>query len=264
MACWIWTHRRRPQRADIAQALSGQTLSENLGVIQRGEPIIPGVLSPRGAPGVRYARSGLAPEWGLVVDWFDGKTFLGEDLGYNTESAWKIAKRNLIPLVGQDAWEAFDEAGWWGLATVPYAFFGGGVQAYGGDPSSQLRGMPRFVGVAPEMEREIREARTLMEIEHDRVQTAGLDTTQAELARSMADDPFYADKKDAFLFLAKDLSGDLKHDPATINFALENAGVLDDQTLAFALNESEARNALKTGKLSQEDFDRRSVWIAEN
>jgi len=228
----------------IVQALSGQTLSENLGVTQRGEPIIPGILSPRGAPGARYARSGLAPEWGLVVDWFDGKTFLGENLGYDTESAWKIAKRNLIPLVGQDAWEAFDEAGWWGLATVPYAFFGGGVQAYGGDPSSQLRSMPKWEGVDIKLERDIRDFRKEVQLEHNSEQRLfqlgqGPEPGPlADLAITMGNNTGRAELGTR---LAQSERGDLPLSEATIAFVMENQDALSDEDLQWNIPESLAR-----------------------
>lgn len=212
------------------------------------------------ATGWDFFRSRLAPQYGLVVDVAGRETYIGDPVTVEGEI------QNLtIPLAYQDALDAFNEYGLLGGAAVgAVAVTGVSVQTFGGDPQSQLRDMPRFVGVTKDQEREIREVRTLMEIEHDRVQTAGMDTTQSELARTMASDPFYADKRDAFLLLSKDLSGDLPHDPETINFILENASELDDQTLAFGLSESEARNALQFGQLSQEDFDRRSVWIAEN
>lgn len=123
----------------IAQIVTGERIDPNLGAV-------PG---DRLGAGVRYFRSGLAPEWGLLWDMATGEDFLGNPLRFDAETAGRLAKEQLLPLVVQDAIEAFQAEGLVGLATVPGVFFGAHVSTYEPSVSQQLGAIPEFTGLTP-------------------------------------------------------------------------------------------------------------------
>ena len=78
---------------------------------------------------LRFGRSKLAPSASIAADILSGQTMVGEEVTLESELL-----RSTIPLYMQDMGEIYQEEGVTGLlkSTVP-AFFGIGVQSYGGN-----------------------------------------------------------------------------------------------------------------------------------
>ena len=93
---------------------------------------------------LRYFRSGLAPEWSLAWDFYQGRNYLGEGLGWREllERQGEITEgeafNRLVPLAWQDIVQAVKEQGVKGIAVAPFALLGTGVQTYR-QPSEELK-----------------------------------------------------------------------------------------------------------------------------
>ncbi len=91
-----------------------------------------------------FVRTSLAPMSSIILDFWTGKNFLGEEVDVANPRQW--AER-IAPFSVQDVWNAFDE-GWEeaAIAVIP-AFFGEGVQTYTGDwvENWTKLGLPKYM-----------------------------------------------------------------------------------------------------------------------
>lgn len=112
----------------ISQLISGQRKSTKSGVISN----LDGSEFPhetRADVALRFGRSKLSPTSGTIANILAGENIVGEEVTVQSELL-----KNIIPLYLQDIGEIYDEEGPTGIITsaIP-AFFGIGVQSYGGN-----------------------------------------------------------------------------------------------------------------------------------
>ncbi|KKL10718.1 hypothetical protein LCGC14_2553010, partial [marine sediment metagenome] len=196
-----------------------------------------------------FFRSRLAPQYGLAVDVAGEETYIGDPVTVGGE-----AESLGLPLAYQDALDAFKEYGLLGGATVGgIAATGVGIQTYGGDPSSLLRDMPKWEGVDVELERDIREFRREVQLEHNdeqRLFQLGQGPEPgplADLALTMGNNTGRAELGTR---VAQSERGDLPLSESTLAFVMENQDTLSDEDLQWNIPEPLARY------LSDENWDR--------
>lgn len=77
-----------------------------------------------------FFRTSLAPLSSILLDFWTGKNFLGEDVGIANPRQWL---ERIAPFAIQDTWEAFQDSWQNGLIAILPAIVGEGVQTYTGD-----------------------------------------------------------------------------------------------------------------------------------
>jgi hypothetical protein len=75
---------------------------------------------------LRFLRSKASPPVGAVINSLVGHTFVGDKAHLDAEAIWNAAG----PLFAQDAADAYQSFGPYGLALTPWSFYGGGLQTY--------------------------------------------------------------------------------------------------------------------------------------
>lgn len=257
----------------IARALTAQrALIEDILNVESGLPE-PFQTNPLKI-GWQYAQSGFAPQWAFVADLVNGENVIGEPVSLRAQGLsvplleeprglQAVVERNAIPLWLQDVKEAFQEEGMWGAAAVaPGAFFGVGVSAFGGDPSSQLREMPKWRDLEESEEKELRDF--LDEVGLVWEERKGIWTDRGvdgppwplkkwEVAQVVGKS---SDRIELGKTAAKAIRGTLARNAETMQFIVDNQDAMTPEDLAFGLTD---KIALKF--LTPENRERRARQI---
>lgn len=90
-----------------------------------------------------FFRSSLAPLTSILLDFWTGRNFLGEELDIADPRQWL---ERIAPFAVQDVWEAWEEDWQKGVIAIVPAIFGEGVQTYTGDWRDNWAkvGMPKY------------------------------------------------------------------------------------------------------------------------
>jgi len=91
-----------------------------------------------------FFRSSLAPFSSIILDFWTGKNFLGEEVNVTDKEQWL---ERLAPFAVQDIWEAYEDDWKHGAIAVIPAIFGEGVQTYTGDwvENWAKLGLPKYL-----------------------------------------------------------------------------------------------------------------------
>jgi hypothetical protein len=92
--------------------------SKNISELDRGNEIL------------RFLRSKASPVLGVGITVVTEATFLGEKVETTPQRTETILKETLLPLVADDLWDAFNEAGIGGILRASPAFWGVGVVSF--------------------------------------------------------------------------------------------------------------------------------------
>lgn len=96
----------------------------------------------------RFIRGKLSPVASGVVDWYKGSDFVGNEFGY-----WRAIYSRLIPLTVSELIQSAGTDGVKGVAkTLPFAFFGIGVQTYEGKPEAPKTAAEKLAAKAVAMQ----------------------------------------------------------------------------------------------------------------
>ncbi len=113
----------------IAQLLTGQRKQLDSGAITEAN---------RKDTVDAFLRSKASPLTGLVWDLLSGETAIGEEI--SVANVPTMLKERLVPLFIQDLWDAIQDQGLVGGVEALPAFFGVGVQTFGGDTFTNMSG----------------------------------------------------------------------------------------------------------------------------
>jgi hypothetical protein len=194
----------------------------------------------------KYFRSGLAPEWGTLVDILDGEDILGRDASLRPSNWDEMAWRTFLPLVMSDAAEAFSEYGLGPEVPAAAAYSGIGGSAshytdYQDTPTGALNGMPRWDGVTKEQERDLYDYLDEVETEYQRARRDGVETTKANVAVVLGQE---TDRADLGTLAAAQLKGNVPLNWERVQYAVDNQDDIDSKALGFAVPIDVAREYL--------------------
>lgn len=204
----------------LAQIASGETKSAARGIVPKD----------RLGTGIQYFRSGLAPEWSVVWDILAGKDYLGRPVRLEPGALPGLAKDNLLPLVAQDAIDAFEQEGLLGASfATPFSFFGGGLQSFEPGVTRQLDAIPEFVGLDTKSQYQIEKFLDQVEVARDEWRAQGSEVGNEAAIRQVAK---YQGRGDGFTQWAIALSSSDRRsklrNPEWVQFVVDNADALRD------------------------------------
>lgn len=183
---------------------------------------------------LKYARSGLAPEWAALVDIWTGKDYLGEDVSFKPENLDDLAMQNAIPLAMQDAYEAFKEYGLGPEVVGQFAFseVGGSATTYSQGPSQQLSMMPRYQDLDLKQEQEIKDFLDEVATEWEYAKRDGYDVSQAQIAELLGKK---TNRPELGILGAKSLRNELPLNLERAQFVIDHQDELETLDLKYGL-----------------------------
>jgi hypothetical protein len=201
---------------------------------------------------LQFLRGKVSPNLGTVLDVINGETAVGDKVDLKTAAGVRTFLWNeFSPLSFNDIVEAVNrDDGFrpeYGLL-APISASGGGVQTYGGRPSSVIYSMPYYEGMDAKSEQELRDFMDEASYEYQRAKAAGADISQADVARVLGKETGRAGLGEA---AAKALQGDLPLNRERIQFAIDHQDELEAKTLLGAVPDAILREYL-----TPENFER--------